>query len=401
MSKSTRLLAARARSAVAAAVLVLSPAVGAAAEPDALAALLGSIDERVQAELATYRAARAAYETEAQAFWAQVAEKRTERRRKRAAAQAVTGADFVSALPPVYAGPQPSREVQAILAEEEKRSPPTPVLTVADALAAAQTIYRFVPERIPEPEFKRRYAIEALSLGLTKDQVIRVYALETGGIGTADMQSGINPITGQGRAISTALGYAQLLHANSVNEIVLHGDGFAARLEKGARAPGLEPARRDVLVHKAAVVRAMLAQARSVPNEWSAHVRFAATPAGIGIHALNLDGDIGPWLQVVKLKGLKLMAETAGRPSLSGAEMELMNLAGPGTALEMMGSPDALAASTVNFFSRGGYERNPIVRGRTSAELLAELDRRMNANLVKPGTVEFSRIFDVVLQEQR
>ena len=70
---------------------------------------------------------------------------------------------------------------------------------LADFLAQAKAQYDFVPERIPEREFKLRYAREALRVGLTKDQVVRVYALETSGLGTADMVAGIHPIkkTGQ------------------------------------------------------------------------------------------------------------------------------------------------------------------------------------------------------------
>ena len=98
--------------------------------------------------------------------------------------------------------------------------------TVADYLDAAKRVYNFTPERLSEKEFKRRYAEEAIALGLAKDQVVRVYALETGGIGTYDMQAGIHPIKKTGRAISSALGYAQLLDANSVNELAQHGQMF-------------------------------------------------------------------------------------------------------------------------------------------------------------------------------
>ena len=59
---------------------------------------------------------------------------------------------------------------------------------IDDFLAAAKKYYGFEPTRISEREFKRRYAEESLALGLTKEQVVRVYALETGGNGTADMQ---------------------------------------------------------------------------------------------------------------------------------------------------------------------------------------------------------------------
>jgi hypothetical protein len=137
----------------------------------------------------------------------------------------------------------------------------------------------------------------------------------------------------------------------------------------------------------------MLVTARRVPNAWSAHVALARTPKGFGIHAINLDADIGPWLQVIKLKGLREIAEKAGRGNLSGAEIELMNLAGPATGLEMM-EPVARNMPTTNFFSRKGYYRNTIVREKTAAQLLAALDERMEIHLKKPGSIEFARAFD-------
>src|SRR5262245_66131931 len=97
-----------------------------------------------------------------------------------------------------------------------------------------------------------------------------------------------------------------------------------------AAKPGTPEARAAELKAKAAILRKMLKAARTVPNEWGAHQRFAKTPSGLGIHALNLDADVGPWLQVLKLKSLKDSAAAYGRPNLTGAELELMNLAGPG-----------------------------------------------------------------------
>ena len=256
-------------------------------------------------------------------------------------------------------------------------------------------IYGFVPTPTSEQDFKRRYAQEALAVGLTKDQVVRIYALETGGQGTYDMQSGFNPLTKQGRAISSALGYAQLLHANSTSELVKHGEAFARRLLALAAASGTSRERAEALRAKAAVVRRMLHEARSIPNEWGAHVKFAGTPPGLGIHTLNLDADVGPWLQVLKLKALKDEAAAAGRASLAGSEIELMNLAGPRTGLEMM-TPVAQNMPTANFFSEGGYYRNTIVREKTAAELLAALNDRMEVNVKKAGAVEFAQIFDEV-----
>jgi hypothetical protein len=160
-----------------------------------------------------------------------------------------------------------------------------------------------------------------------------------------------------------------------------------------AAAVGVAPARAASLRAKAQVLRRMLKSARSVANEWRAHMAFANTPRGQAIHTLNLDGDIGPWLQVLKLQGLLETAARSGRAQLSGAELELMNLAGPRTGLEMMEAVGRTMPTT-NFFSRGGYYRNTIVRGKTAAELLAALDERMEQNLLKKGSIEFAAAFD-------
>jgi hypothetical protein len=339
-----------------------------------------------------YLRARAQHNREATAYWAVIEEMKEQRRRKRAAGQAFTPADYVAVQPPRYEGPSLPPDVAKIIAALRPPEPPEPMPVVADFLARARTEYRFVPTPATEALFKRRYAEEALSLGLAKDQVVRVYALETGGRGTYDMQAGIDPETKSGNPISTALGYAQLLCANSINELVKHGEGFARRLESLAASPANARIRAQ-LSAKAAAVRRMLRAVRGVPNTWSAHVAFARTPKGLGIHALNLDADIGPWLQAIKLRGVREHAEKAGRLHLSGAEIELMNLAGPQTGLDMM-EPAGRNVPTANFFTQKAYERNPIVKDRTSAELLTALEARMDQNLIKPGSLEFAKAFD-------
>ena len=342
-----------------------------------------------------HRTARGAWERTYRAYWRTVEAKRGARRAKRVSSQPVTADDYVTAHPPKYQGPELPPDIARIVASvrpppRERRLP-----AVADFLAHAKKQFGFVPKRASERAFKRSYASEALKVGLTKDQVVRVYALETGGLGTYDMLSGTNPVTKQGKPISSALGYAQLLHANSTGELVKHGEAFAQRLKAMAAEPGTPAARAAELKAKAGVLTRMLRAARSVPNEWKAHVRFAKTPNGLGIHTLNLDADVGPWMQVLKLKSLKDSAAKRGLTSLSGAEIELMNLAGPGTGLEMM-TPVGREVPTANFFSEGGYARNPVVRDKTAAELLAALETRMEVHLKKPGSVEFARIFDEV-----
>jgi hypothetical protein len=384
--------------------LLLPASLARASEADFVATL----SPAQQREFDTWRKARAHFERRLDSYWHEVEKKRKGRRHKRGAGKLYEERDYVWSFPPVYKGPGLSKGLerrweryQAALEEakpkkkKEKRRLPD----IGDFLAAAKTYYGFVPTRISEAEFKRRYAKEALTLGLSKEQVVRVYALETGGNGTADMQAGISPTTKKGRPISSALGYAQLLHANTIGELVKHGATFMQRLRTMA-AKTHDSARARELKHKIASLASMLRAARSVPNDWYKHVAFAQGPRGYGMHAINLDGDIGPWLQSVKLKGLKQFAARKGVTNLSGEEIELMNLSGPATGLEMM-QPAGLTAPTPNFFSRRAYYVNKMVKGKTSAELLAEFTRRMDRSAKQPGAVEFAQAFDQIRRPEK
>lgn len=371
------------------AALAQAPAI-----PGDLAARL--TPEQQQVYLA-WRKARDAHERAHNAYWQSVENKRELRRAKRIMAQAYEASDYIAQQPPKYTGPELRADIAKIVNDLKPPEPPRPLPGVADYLEAAKTQFGFVPTPTTEQDFKRKYAREALTVGLSKDQVVRIYALETGGDGTYDMQAGIHPISRQGRPISSAIGYAQLLNANSTSELVKHGEAFARRLLALAAVRGTAPERAQALKVKAGIVRRMLRAARSIPNEWGAHVRFANTLPGLGIHTLNLDADVGPWLQVLKLKGLKDEAASAGRASLSGGEIELMNLAGPRTGLEML-TPVASRMPTANFFSEGGYYRNTIVREKSAAELLAALEARMEVNMKKAGAVEFAQIFDELMR---
>lgn len=366
---------------------------------------LATLDGTSQQDFKKHQVVRKRHALLLDTYWKQVGEKRAVRRTKRKQSIAFTREDFIYTFPPEYKGPVLGKALAKAWADYQKKNVPPEtkpvrrVPTFADALVHARKFYNFVPERVAEREFKKRYAREALALGLSKEQVLRVYALETGGQGTADMQSGIHPVSKKGTPISSAIGYAQLLHANTIDEIDNHGDKFVARLRSAAADPNLSPELRARLLAKITALRKMIANARAVPGSWDAHVAYGNTPRGMGIHAVNVDGDIGPWLQVIKLAGLLKIAAKAGRAELSGAEIELMNLAGPVTGLEMMEGP-GLEAPTTNFFTRQAYGRNTVVRGRTSAKLLVELDHRMEAGLKKPGAIEFAEVFDEASQEK-
>lgn len=363
-----------------------------------------TLSESDRTAFEAYIAAQTFHDFKSDAYWREVADKKALRKRKRSSGQAISSKDYIETFPPEYGGPRLSADLSKRWQRfqekaEETRPPPRPLPGLVEFLAHAEQAYGFRPEVIPEHTFKQRYAAEALRVGLTKDQVVRVYALETSGLGTADMVAGIHPIKKTGKPISTAIGYAQLLAANTTSELVKHGGGFIERLKRMA-AGASEPQRAGVLNEKARILGKMLANAKSVPERWDDHVAYARTPKGLGMHALNLDGDIGPWLQVIKLDGLREMAAKRGLSRLNGSQIELMNLAGPGTGLEMM-TPAANDAATTNFFARAAYWRNTIVRGKTSTELLAALDKRMDDNITNAGAIEFAAVFDEIAAERQ
>jgi hypothetical protein len=345
-------------------------------------------------KLREYQEARAAFDEEAGAYWASISEKRKGRNAKRRERQAITLNDYVLTQPPVYTGPK-----RPVSPEPEEEKPPRerkPLPVVADFLKAAADHFQFVPQRpAAEVEFKRAYARYALAAGLTREQVVRVYSFETGGNGNYDMQSGLNPSRPGSRAISTAIGYNQLLTTNSVELLAEQGHEFIKELT--ARAAALSGAPRKAMDHKLVVLKKMVAFTRTVPDTWSEHEKLANTPQGWAVHAMVLDIDVGPMLQTHKLLTSIHFARTKGyiRP-LSAAELEMMNLTGDGTGLDMVTMPQAMREQvpTSNFFQRGGYERNPVaIRHNTVAKLLAVTDERMDFNSNKPGAKELAAAF--------
>jgi hypothetical protein len=366
--------------------------------PATAAVDLSRLSSEERAIYADWKSARDAYDAKADRYWSRTVSLRKLRRQKLEAGEPLSRDDYVLEQPPVYTGPA---EPTAILAKlkpkdrEKARNPrkAEPILPISHYVEAAADVYSFVPDRASERDFKRRYALEALRLGFTADQIVRVYALETGGIGTFDMQSGMHPVTGKGKPISTAIGYAQLVDANSVDAVAGHGERWAKRLMMLAATEGGERGRR--LEAKARTLLKMRADALTVSDDWLSHKAYAQTREGMALHALNLDVDIGPWMQVQKLADTRAYAERKGKTRLTGAELELMNLAGPQSGYEMQ-QKLARDMPTANFFERKGYERNSIVRGRTASELLAEIERRMQAHIDEKGAVEFLQVFEEI-----
>jgi hypothetical protein len=365
---------------------VAADAMAQAASPQAIA--------EYRRKLKEYEQARAAFEEEAGAYWSAISEKRKGRNAKRRERQTIALDDYVLTQPPVYNGPK-----RPVNPEPEEEKPPRerkPIPVVADLLKAAADNFQFVPQRpSSEVEFKRAYARYALAAGLTREQAVRVYSFETGGTGNHDMQSGLSASRPGSRAISTAIGYNQLLTTNSVELLAEQGHEFIKELT--ARAATLSGAPRKAMDQKLAVLKKMVAFTLTVPDTWSEHEKLANTAQGWAVHAMVLDIDVGPMLQTHKLLTSVIFARAKGynRP-LSAAELEMMNLTGDGTGLDMVTMPQAMREQvpTSNFFQRGGYERNPVaIRHNTVAKLLAVTDERMDFNSGKPGAKELAGAF--------
>ena len=345
-----------------------------------------------RAKLAQYLQARQAYDEQADAYWNAVVEKRRLRNAKRRDRTAIQLADYVLTQPPLYTGP-PRPIDPAAPGPEPSERPPIPL--IADFLQAAAEQYGFVPQRPQsESDFKRAYAKAALAAGLTRDQIVGVYAFETGGNGTYDMQAGVSAT--RPRAISPAIGYNQLLSTNSVSILAEHGGGLLAALRQKTKA--LSGDAKVALERKIEALKRMIAFSRSVPDRWNEHDRLAKTTmGGMGIHAAILDIDIGPLLQVQKLIDSVHFARAKGYSApLSAAELELMNLTGDGNGFDMVTMPQSLRARvpTANFFQQSGYERNPVARRTgTVAGLLADIEGKMTRASQLPGARDLAAAF--------
>jgi hypothetical protein len=365
--------------------LVLPSAVSAQTETPKANATPAQMAEYL-VKLAEYDAARTAYQLRANPYWAEVKAKRAARFAKRRAHHEITLDDYVLTQPPEYTGPK-----KPIDPSSTRREVPV----VADFLQHAAQQFDFAPEQpAREIDFKRAYARIAMAAGLTKEQAVRVYAFEGTGNGNYDLEAG-QEFDRNALAITTALGYNQLLSTNSVELLAEQGKQFIETLKsRAAEAPA---ARKAALERKIAVLQKMVTFARSVRDDWNVHERLGRSPKGLAIHALNLDIDIGPLLQAQKLMNSVNFARERGYSEpLTAAELEMMNLTGDGNGFDIVTLPPAMRARvpTSNFFTQSGYEHNPVARkNNTAAALLAATDAVMDRETQLPGAKDLAASF--------
>jgi hypothetical protein len=287
---------------------------------------------------------------------------------------------FVMDFPPIYSGPDKPK-----VPGKPPEIKPNSVPTINQMLEDSKHLNQFAtgdknqPEfnlrQVGEPEFKQRYAQEALNIGkqynLDKDNVrdiVRsIYAFEDGGWGTHETLSSMpqslvkddkpGEMTIQdarrnfhvdGAGASSALGYNQLLTATTMEKIEFQAQPIADRLnqlaeENPARAAELQQKAQLVTTLSAGLDREVMDMAnaeKSKKPEDQKHYLDAdgkptdqlyraflnskePTAAGMtrqdmarAVHSLNLDGDIGPIIQAQELGNLLKYANQYGYPGL-------------------------------------------------------------------------------------
>jgi hypothetical protein len=342
-------------------------------------------------KLADYTKARAAYEELAAPYWTSIGQKRARRLRMQRGREAPALDDYVTEQPPLYSGPPKPENPEKPHADAEY------VPVAADFLKEAKEQFDFTPQ-LPasDDDYRHAYAKAALAANLTPEECVKVFAFESGGDGGYAVQAGLEYDRPGAHAITTALGFNQLLTTNSIELLAENGDQILAALR--AKAEQADGDRVGHLENKIAVLKKMIGFSRSVPDRWGAHSRLAATAKGLAIHALILDIDVGPLLQVQKLLTSVVYAKHMGyNAPLTAAELEMMNLTGDGNGFDMVAMPEDLRKKvpTSNFFQRGGYERNPVaIRNNTVAALLAATDAKMESEAQLSGAKALAAAFD-------
>jgi hypothetical protein len=116
----------------------------------------------------------------------------------------------------------------------------------------------------------------------------------------------------------------------------------------------------------------------------------------MGQHAMNLDIDVAPLLQVENLVISVKFAQARSYARLNATELEMMNLTGDNNGMDMIMLPPTMRAQvpTSNFFQRGGYERNPIAsRNNTVAQLFLATATVMDEQSKLQGGMDLAAVF--------
>ncbi len=380
------------------------------------ALLMGAVAFKVNAatyqeQLRAYQQAYAEFQARERAYWAEIERKKDIRTRLRREGRPFERKHFVLVQPPKYEGPK--RPVDPNRLAPKKKPPQKSTLPTAKELRKAmRDLYGLKIPNIAEKPFKIAFAKEAKRYGLSAEQVIGVYALETGGKGPFDLVSGeaitrnkkCKLVKRGGRPLSTALGYFQLLNANTSSTLAANARGareerYSYRLRQMAEQE--RGKRKRELKKKAKLLEKIVTDMNNAisrmnvrKNNWREFRALGKTKLGKAIHALNMDVDIGPMIQMSKLAFVRNYAIRKGLGNVPSDRLELMNLVGYPRGAKMLESV-AYTVPTANFVTAREIRANRRVLGdKTVEESVAKIRRVIELRKQECGSQEFFKAWN-------
>lgn len=366
-----------------------------------------------QEKLAAYRAAYGEFQTLEKRYWAEISRKKDIRSKRRKAGKKIKRKHYVLEHPPVYTGPKRPKHPNQGPVKKKKRKKST-LPTSKQLKVALKDLYGHKLPVYKEKDFKLAYAREAQRYGVSAEQVIGVYALETGGKGPYDLVSGegitrndkCKLVKRGGRPLSSALGYFQLLNANTSSTVAGNARGEKAeRFSNRLRALAKESRgkRKRELKNKAKMLDRMIADMNKAvarmdvrKNNWNEFRKLGRTKLGHAIHALNLDLDIGPMIQMSKLAFVRSYAIKKGLGDPASDRLELMNLVGYPRGAAMLDKV-AITVPTANFVKANEIRANrAVLGGKTVEESVAKIRRVIKKRKQSCGSKEFFKMWKKV-----
>lgn len=342
-----------------------------------------------------YEKARADYKKQVNDYWTQ-------------AEQTKKAGGTVNDFPPVYDGPAKPKGY-------DKPAAPSTLPSVNDLQEQSRDLLRiaggdktkpdFALKEISETAFKAAYVKEALHVGaeqnLSKDEVKKIvngiYAFECGGKATHDTLSSV-PLEltkpdepgstanldarRQIHPESTALGYNQIMKATSLTFLEKNSATVAARLRENARGlPGEDQVEEKATLYEnlhAVLHKELSAMANkddaskakyldkdgnfkySLYGDFSKSDSVNATgltgrQLANAVHALNLDGDVGPIVQSMQLKDV--VSHSLSQKMKNSLEQKANELASRAGVYDSLPA-DKKAAAINELFSRTDNQKS-------------------------------------------
>lgn len=315
--------------------------------------------------------------------------------------------------------------------------------------AQLEKVYGWQRENISEANYMRQFVDESKKRGVTKDQMVGVYSIETGGEGKYDDKA----------SNSSAIGYTQFLNTTTMSMIELHGQKYAEVLRaagKQAEAKIILDMQKDLkkiddLFKTAPALPHELRRNEKGEREYDpiTHTRTPRTKEGRFQWFANLDEQIssktgekrvpddhplaqyrnkgkamhgvimtqplGPIMQASLLADMSQKWKAKGlKEEPSGAQLEFLNIIGDRAlpiiaSLAPNGDRKAAQLPITNFVNMDGYIANPTIQrrhtepqekgggtiiGGTGENIISNLEEKIKRLSKNSGTVALVKAYD-------